>query len=350
MLFLVIFLFLWKQKHQEKFSLNSYLIFGLVIAFTPLFHGVIFLLVCLSLPLLFFIDKQKKYFIVACVIFTLVAMPSIIYLKSTVESNQNPMLKFLPGYLTAYTFTWFNFFRYWFLNLGLLTLLAPLGFFLVPKRARLLFLFAIPSFLIGNLFSFSPDVATNHKFFNFSIIIFNLYAARVVTKLIDLRYFWVMILIFFLTISGVIDLFPVINDTYFGIPDPSHKNDIEWIRKNTRPTDVFANSYYLFHPASLAGRKIALGWPYFSWSAGYDTEKRVKHLEKLYLSADKKTACKEIKALGVDYVSLNLNIRDVNLKFDDNFWRDNFPLTYDNSTKSGFLIFEAQKTCTGSGL
>lgn len=364
-LFIFIFLLLWKRLNQERFSWPLYLIFGVSLGFLPLFHGVIFLLTVMCLPLIFLIDRDKKKFFVLGFLFGVFSFIELLYLKGTAV-GVNSGIRFLPGYLTAYNLSLFNFIRYWILNLGLIVILAPLGFFLTPKKFRLLFLFAIPPFMVGNLFSFSPDIATNHKFFNFSIIIFNLYAAYFIADILtrksdyglpstslrpDLHalrsglFLFGIILIFFLTISGFIDIFPIINDNYYGVPDPSHKPDIAWIEKNTGQKSVFANSYYLYHPASLAGRRILLGWPYFSWSAGYDTENRVKDLSNLYLASDKNTACDLIDKLRVDYVSLNLNIRDVNIKFDENFWQKNFPLVYDNSLKSGLLIYDVRNAC-----
>lgn len=359
LLFLLLFLFVGKRIQKHDFKLSAYILIGLILGFTPLFHGVVFLLICLCFPVLFCLDRQKKYFIFMGLVLACTALPSLWYLKGSDVNTASSAIKFLPGYLTAYSFTWFNFVRYWLLNLGLVAFLAPIGFFLAPRKSRQLFLYAIPAFLVGNLFSFSPDVATNHKFFNFSIIIFDIYVgyflallftsvnfkkSRILLKIAGILVG--VVLLFFLTISGIIDLFPVFNDNYFGIPDPSHKADVEWIKKNTDPRAVFANSYYLFHPANLAGRRISLGWPYFAWSAGYDTETRVKHLTDLYLSSEKKEACREIKFLNVDFVTLNLNLRDVNIKFDEIFWKKNFPLMYDNSSKSGFLIFEAKSTCS----
>ena len=356
LLLLLIFLFLWKRQQKDDpgqigMTMNAYLILGLVLGLSPLFHGVIFLMILLSLPFLFLTDSQKKKFIIMTAIFGIIALPSLLYLRSGGGAG----IKFLPGYLTAYNLTFFTFTRYWLLNLGLLVLLTPLGFFICPKNIRYLFLFAIPPFLIGNLFSFSTDVATNHKFFNFAIIIFNLYTAYFIAKLFHLSggtiikhltgVFFSVVLIFFLTVSGFIDIFPIVNDTYFGVPDPSHKKDIEWIGKNTDKKAVLANSYYLYHPASLSGRRIPLGWPYFAWSAGYDTETRVRDLTNLYLSKTKTEACSYVKKLNTDYVTLNLNIRDVNIKFDENFWKTNFPTVYENASSSGLLIFEVKKNC-----
>ena len=58
--------------------------------------------------------------------------------------------------------------------------------------------------------------------------------------------------------------------------------DIAWIMANTPPKSVFLNSSYLYHPASIAGRRIFYGWPYFAWSLGYETEKHKEIMTEVF--------------------------------------------------------------------
>ena len=86
-------------------------------------------------------------------------------------------------------------------------------------------------------------------------------------------------------ISGIIDFFPIYNDNRISLVDYPVSKDIRWIMDNTPANSVFLNSQYLYDPVSLAGRKIFLGWPYFPWSAGYDTQTR-DDLRKKLLNSD----------------------------------------------------------------
>ena len=63
--------------------------------------------------------------------------------------------------------------------------------------------------------------------------------------------------------GGIIDFFPIYNDTKIELPDYRLNQDSFWIKNNTKPNSIFLNTTYLYDPASLAGRKIFMGWPYF---------------------------------------------------------------------------------------
>lgn len=370
--FLIIYLFLTKAVTDKKILF----LIGTVIGFLPIVHSGVFLIAILSLPLFFLLIRLENpktsflsylsnlgYLIIPLVLFSL---PQLLYMQGTPSPLTEAGIKFRPGYLTFVNFNWLSFLKFWVLNLGLTLFLAPLGFLLAPKRSRFLFLFALLPFLVGNLFSFSPDMATNHKFFNFSVIILNIYTAYFVSSLLSLRgprfnrgtkqssslirlprpslrsglaMTVGIVLLFFLTLSGFLDFFPTINDTYFGLPDQRQKEDIAWIEQNTNSRAIFANSYWLYHPASLAGRRIVLGWPYFSWSAGYDTNFRDKMQRELYAANNMTRTCQLIRNLRVDYVTISTQIKDESTSFNLQFWQKNFPLVYKNP-QSGFFVFK----------
>ena len=347
---IVLFLLLIvKDREHRQMSSKLMFLWGVIFGLTPLAHSGIFMIFVFSLPILFFLYPNRNFFLLT-ITAGIIALPTLIYFQ-TAPTVPEAALSFRPYYWSFMEqHTVGNFFRFWFFNLGLAPFLLVGGFFLAPQKSRLLFSFAFTPFLIGNFLSFSPDLNTNHKFFNFSLIIFNLYVAYFVIFLAQKvknffsRSLVVVLLTGVLTISGIIDLFPVINDNFYGLPDPNHVEDIDWIEKNSNYSSVFANSYFLYHPASLAGRKIVLGWPYFSWSAGYDTDQRYEDLKAIYRTNDLTKVCALIFKLNVSHVSINKQIKDESSKFDLEFWRNNFPLLYQND-KSGFLIFETKETC-----
>jgi hypothetical protein len=59
-----------------------------------------------------------------------------------------------------------------------------------------------------------------------------------------------------------------------------------WLLKNTEPGDVFASAWHTIHPVFLAGRFEYMGWPYYAWSAGYDTGSRGDILKAMFASGD----------------------------------------------------------------
>jgi len=98
---------------------------------------------------------------------------------------------------------------------------------------------------------------------------------------------------------------------------------ITFIVENTPKDAVFLNSSYLYHPASLAGRKIYMGWPYFAWSAGYDTYTRKEKIEEIFNSQNKLSTCNLLKSENINYLttqdtSNDKDFPDINLAFFEN--------------------------------
>ncbi len=162
-------------------------------------------------------------------------------------------------------------------------------------------------FIIGNLFKFSPEVAANHKFFNFALILGNMITAYLIIRL------RVPILVGILILSGVIDFFVVVNDAKGTLADVGNNEVATWIARNTPRDAVFLNSSFLYHPASLAGRKIFLGWPYFAWSGGYDTNTRMKEMNAIYESHDPAVFCPLLTKHHISYITVEDTKADPNL-------------------------------------
>src|SRR6185437_144375 len=193
------------------------------------------------------------------------------------------------------TLTLQNFFTYWFYNLGLHFILIPVGFLLAPRTMKKLFIGFLVLFAIGNLFQFAPEMAENHKFFNYFMLVGNMLSAFVLIRIWNKNIFvkpLVVLAIFSLIVSGIIDFFPIYNDTQISLVDYPKNPDIQWIMHNTPSDAVFLNTSYLYNNASLAGRKIFLGWPYFPWSSGFDTDTQGKEMARMLTETNKTQACK----------------------------------------------------------
>jgi len=191
-------------------------------------------------------------------------------------------------------------------------------------------------------------MAGNHKFFNAFLIIGNMYSAFLLIKLwgkFKLFRPVVIITIFFLIFSGIIDFFPIKNDGFMTVSDYPKNPDIQWIIKNTPKDAVFLNSTYLYNPASLAGRKIFMGWPYFSWSLGYDTYRRGNEMKQILGVTEKQTACKLLKQKKINYVEIQLQEPpDSDIPIISDIYRKEFHEIYSDTVKN-YSIYDVSKNC-----
>ncbi|OGM09533.1 hypothetical protein A2159_00060 [Candidatus Woesebacteria bacterium RBG_13_34_9] len=340
-IFLLI-IFYKANLNPKNLNLLKVLLLAILVGLFPFFHLAVFAMIeTLLLISLIVFPKIRKQVIFISLLSIIFIIPQILYMgKSNIEVEL-----FNPGYLVE-NLNITNFIKYWFLNLGLGVVLPFVGFFLARKNQRKIFIPFISLFIVGNLFKFSPEIAANHKFFNLYIVGANIFAAytlvtlfqkNIVSKII------VPLCFLFLTLSGIIDFFPIINDSIIKIEDIPNNKVATFIKKATPKDAVFLNSSFLYNPASLAGRKIFIGWPYFAWSAGYDTEKRGRLLREFYSSHDKNYICTFLDSQNISFFTTEDTQNDNNFpEIDLKFFKNNFSAIYSDDK---ITIFKKEDNC-----
>lgn len=339
---------------QKKCELGQFILVMAVFALLPLWHAQVFVmaLVISVLISLLFIGKANRNPLLYFASYIIVLPLGIVQIAWL--NNFNPFLfisrlvglklvalnmpkltliRYEPGYLIPGPVTLFSFIGWWFENLGLLFLLIIDSFLLLTRKLRLLFICFLSIFFLGYLFRFAPDIATNHKFFNFFVILVNMSIASFLVHLWRKRIpakLLAGVLLFFLILSGVMEFFPVVNDTKIEVKDWKANDLGEWVVKNTPKEAIFLTSNDIYHPVSLAGRRVFMGWPYFAWSAGSDTDTRGRMIQEIYDSEDKQNTCSLLKGNNISFVVLE-DRSDQKLSWQKKiFFDNNFEKVFDN--------------------
>ncbi len=343
----LIFFLLKPYLENKKPNLKTGLLTGIVFGLSFFLNIAVFMMTGIIFAVLFIFSKNNRLNIfIAIFVGGLIGFFQYLYLQQGASVSQ---ISSYVGYLANNNgLTLFSFLSYWLQNLGLHFILIPLGFLLSSKKIRQVFLAFFALFIIGNLFKFSPEIAANHKFFNLFMIIgvmFSSYAIyRLWIKKIFLRPF-VIIVFFLLIFSGIIDFFPIFNDYKITLADYPVSKDISWVIKNTKPNSIFLNTNYLYDNASLAGRKIFLGWPYFAWSQGYNTVKRDDLRKKLLTTENLSFLCKTSNAYKIEYIEEDrYNPVDPNQIKISNLIDSSFKISYENKI-TGYKIYSVDKNC-----
>lgn len=307
-----------------------------------------------------FVAYPKKR--IVCLLAGIFSLPWAALYLSLVAPSGLPVWE--PGYL-AHSLAPRIFFPYWWKNLGLHLVLIPLGILFAPAKAKkalsvpLLLLFVIP-----NLIRFSPDMINNHKFFNFYLamgsfgtgwILFGFHTTlRRLTSRIHARILAIVfrvsglismgIVCVFLTLSGIIDFFPIINDGKYTIESQKTNPDIAAYLRLVPPQAIVLNSTFFTNPASLAGRPIYFGYPYFTWSYGYITQPREQLYLAMWRAQNKETACRLARLAHVDFAELSPHPEQY-LQPNTFLWNTEFTRIYTND-KTGYTIFNIRQSCT----
>jgi len=340
----IIYIFLKIDPDKKTRNLNISVALGIILGISFVLNIAVFLMSACVLSCMFiFMNKKRLFIFITLIVATILALPQYVYMQQGVSTSG---ISLYPGYLIT-NLTFFNFFNYWFQNLGLHLILIPLGFLLASKNARKILISFLILFFIGNLIKFSPEIAANHKFFNYFMIVgsmFSSYFLYFLWKKKNLFRPFVFILIFILIFSGIIDLFPIYNDNYISLNDYPKNRDANWILKNTSPDSVFLNTQFLYDNASIVGRKIYLGWPYFAWSQGYNTDKRYESFSQILGTGNEQTLCLDLIKNNIDYIEISgNNLRDPNLPKVSNIFSDFKPIFKD--LKTNYSIYKTSQNC-----
>lgn len=315
----------------------------IILAVMPYFHQPMLVILAIFMTCYFFLFPRLRILLLLIgEIGALCIIPQTIPLL-----NGSKTFHWQPGYLVSSPLSPFHILWYWIQNIGLHFFLIPIGWLIAPVRIKKIMVPLFFLFLIPNLFQFSVEMAANHKFFNFFLIFGNMLSAYVLIRIFSLKYIGTLVgsvglvaLIF----SGIIDFFPVYNDGYMAVTDIPKNEVATWIRDNTPADAVFLNSGYFFHPASLAGRKIFQGWPYFSWSAGY-VGNRTDDMRLIYESKNSNIFCPILKRYNITFITVENTHDDANLpRININYFRSFYTPIYQNLSLN-YYIFRTTDLC-----
>lgn len=341
---LIIYLAIKPFLRKEKPKLWIYPVLGIILGLSFYLHTAVFLMTVIIFGALFIqLSGLRKNILILLIFSAIFSLPQYLYLNS----SQGFSLHLQLGYLISGNLDMKNVLEFWIYNLGISIILIPLGFIFANKFQRKLLLSFFILFVIGNTIQFSPEIAANHKFFNFFIVLGNMFSALVILKLIKKKILSVLVLLLFILMifGGIIDLFPIINDKKYELQDYQLNKDSKWILENTSHDSVFLNTIFLYNPASLAGRKIFLGWPYFAWSQGYDTYKRGDIIKKILGSTSKSEACGLLLENKIDYVEIKIqDPPDPNVPPISDLYENEFTKSYKNSN-SNYSIYNVSRNC-----
>lgn len=169
---------------------------------------------------------------------------------------------------------------------GIVLFIAIAGAMQVKGTKRYMLLVFLVPFVLAFTLSLTGDITVNHKWIMMSLMLVSMFAAIVLANLIQsgdwLKRVVAVVLLFVLTATGIYDLTTVVkrNENYlvFSYDDPV----TNWIAENATTDDIFLTPYYSLNNVVMGGAMLYYGWPYYAWSAGYDTYTRDANVRDMY--------------------------------------------------------------------
>jgi len=315
-----------QYREMCDFRIRSWLLIWWSLILLPFFNMAAYLCVVVVIVWWSVINIRRRSYL------TTVYWTGLFYsLPSLLSMPANESIHFHLGYYSADR-SLVSILNYWLHNIGLYLPLLPIVFFQLKKRERCFLAPFIILFVLANVLWLSPDLINNHKLVNFFMIGMNIVVAKqffiwwseircrpkekntlkknwLLKPVVCFKKGSLLLLLFLLTFSGVIDAFPVINDfnsinkRVGGVPDYSNSAVTAWIKDNTKGGSIFLTTSYMYNPASIVGRKTFTDYGYFNWSLGYADNERRKLLPQFFSSTiSKQELCMLFESADINYV------------------------------------------------
>ncbi|MDO4519728.1 MAG: hypothetical protein Q4B47_05470 [Eubacteriales bacterium] len=307
---------------------ESALLLGLVLGLTSFWNGAVVIgsLLILAGIAVFSIGKLDFALMAAVSILFSILQSKLFITGSAVSPSVYfgflADVKTVPGVL-VYLFKITGFFF-----LGLV-----LAAFQMKRKQRALALgFSMPLFF-AFFFSLTPDIAVNHKYIMIAYAFMTIFWAGILEKLFKKKLIGklaAVLLTICLTATGIYDFVIIIrNNGEYRSLTVELKNDVtDWLCENLSKNDLILTPEYSMNSVTMSGTMLYCGWPYYAWSAGYDTYYRADIGRRIYGGTDREEIKNLVEQEAITYILFEEDVTFEDVECHEETIADLYPLAY----------------------
>ena len=180
-------------------------------------------------------------------------------------------------------------------------------FFYKKRLQRAVLVSCLFPLVFAFCFSLTPDITVNHKYIMISYAFLAMFWAGAVCLLFRKKWqgrILAAVLTVCLTITGIYDFVIIVRDN-----GPGHRVTVntnssltDWLAQNLDSRDLILTPEYSISEVTMAGVMMYLGWPYYAWSAGYDTYDRAENAKEIYTSRDPERVKSLVQQERITYI------------------------------------------------
>jgi hypothetical protein len=153
-----------------------------------------------------------------------------------------------------------------------------------------------------------------------------------------------------LTITGAYEFVIILRNNGVGRRVSVNLNSAltEWLAENLDHEDLLLTPEYSMNEVTMSGVMLYCGWPYYAWSAGYDTNYRAARAVEIYTSEDEETVQAVVEQEDITYI-----LFEEGMTFEEQDCREDviarlYPLVYE--TEDGRIrIYETGQQTEADG-
>lgn len=232
---------------------------------------------------------------------------------------------------------------------GVLWYLAQIsGFFFIGLVVVAVFLkrserVILGGFLLPMLFAFlislTPDINVNHKYVMISYAFVTVFWGWVVRNIfLSGKTKWkkwsckvaCVILCICLIGTGVYDFVVILldNDSAHRMTVDMESSLTDWLSSNLKKNDLLLTPEYTMNEVTMSGAMLYCGWPYYAWSAGYDTNYRAGQAVMIYTTDDPQVLKTTVKKEKITYILFEEDMEFEQQECREDIIKETYPLVY----------------------
>ena len=223
--------------------------------------------------------------------------------------------------------------------------------FLKRKERAVLFGFLLP-LVFAFLVSLTPDINVNHKYVMVAYAFTAVFWGWTVREIfLAGKTGWKKwlgrvvcgILCICLTLTGIYDYVIILRDNDSGHRVTVNMNSdlTDWLSENLHKDDLLLTPEYTMDEVTMAGVMLYCGWPYYAWSAGYDTYYRAEQAVTIYTTDDQNVLKETVKQEKITYILFEDGMSFESQECREDIIRETYPLVY-TSEDGRIRIYETR--------
>lgn len=189
------------------------------------------------------------------------------------------------------------------------------------------------------LVSLTPDINVNHKYVMISYAFVTVFWGWIVRCVfLAGKNSWkkwagsaaAAFLCIGLSATGIYDYVIILRDN-----DSAHRMTVnmessltDWLSANLKKNDLLLTPEYTMNEVTMSGAMLYCGWPYYAWSAGYDTGYRAGQAVLMYTTDDPELLKAAVKQEKITYILFEEDMEFEQQECREDIIRETYPLVY----------------------
>ena len=102
-----------------------------------------------------------------------------------------------------------------------------------------------------------------------------------------------------------------------------------WVKENSDSKDIWLTEMISIDEAVMGGAMLYYGWPYYAWSAGYDTNAREAVVAEIFATPDEGRLKELVEREGISFIMVDPAVRaEEHYTFREDVIAAAYPLVY----------------------